>query len=56
MIGKLKGTIDEIAEDYVVLDVHSVGYVPYSWPRTLGKLGTAVATREELAESLASHP
>jgi Holliday junction DNA helicase RuvA len=27
MIGKLKGTIDEIGDDHVVVDVHGVGYV-----------------------------
>lgn len=41
MIGKLKGTIDEIGEDHVVLDVHGVGYVAYCSSRTLGKLGSA---------------
>jgi Holliday junction DNA helicase RuvA len=41
MIGKLKGTIDEIAEDHVVLDVHGVGYVAHCSARTLGKLGSA---------------
>jgi holliday junction DNA helicase RuvA len=41
MIGKLKGTIDEIGDDYVVLDVHGVGYVAHCSARTLGKLGSA---------------
>lgn len=41
MIGKLKGTIDEIGEDYVVLDVHGVGYVAFCSTRTLGKLGSS---------------
>ncbi|PDT47917.1 Holliday junction branch migration protein RuvA [Sinorhizobium fredii] len=41
MIGKLKGTIDEIGEDFVVLDVHGVGYVAYCSARTLAKLGSA---------------
>ncbi|MDO9415122.1 Holliday junction branch migration protein RuvA [Pararhizobium sp.] len=41
MIGKLKGTIDEIAEDHVVVDVHGVGYVAYCSGRTLGRLGSA---------------
>ncbi|KQR75825.1 ATP-dependent DNA helicase RuvA [Rhizobium sp. Leaf384] len=41
MIGKLKGTIDEIADDHVVIDVHGVGYVAYCSARTLGKLGSA---------------
>lgn len=41
MIGKLKGTVDEIAEDHVVLDVHGVGYVAFCSARTLGNLGGA---------------
>jgi Holliday junction DNA helicase RuvA len=41
MIGKLKGTIDEIGDDHVVLDVHGVGYVAHCSARTLGKLGSA---------------
>ncbi|KQS64565.1 ATP-dependent DNA helicase RuvA [Rhizobium sp. Leaf371] len=41
MIGKLKGTIDEIGDDHVVIDVHGVGYVAYCSARTLGKLGSA---------------
>lgn len=39
MIGKLKGTIDEIAEDHCVIDVHGVGYVVFCSARTLGALG-----------------
>ena len=38
MIGKLKGTVDEIAEDHVVIDVHGVGYVAFCSVRTLGNL------------------
>jgi len=41
MIGKLKGVIDEIGEDHVVLDVHGVGYVAHCSARTLGRLGSA---------------
>lgn len=41
MIGKLKGTIDEIGEDHVVLDVHGVGYVAFCSARTIGNLGGA---------------
>ena len=40
MIGKLKGTIDEIGEDHVVVDVHGVGYVAFCSSRTLGRLGS----------------
>ncbi|TCD15444.1 Holliday junction branch migration protein RuvA [Oricola cellulosilytica] len=38
MIGRLKGTIDEIAEDHVILDVHGVGYAAYCSGRTLAGL------------------
>jgi Holliday junction DNA helicase RuvA len=41
MIGKLKGTIDEIGDDHVVIDVHGVGYVAHCSARTLGKLGSS---------------
>ncbi len=40
MIGKLKGTIDEIGDDYVLVDVHGVCYVAYCSARTLSKLGS----------------
>jgi Holliday junction DNA helicase RuvA len=39
MIGKLKGTIEEIGEDYALVDVHGVCYVAYCSSRTLAKLG-----------------
>lgn len=41
MIGKLKGTVDEIAEDHVVIDVHGVCYVAFCSMRTLGNLPAA---------------
>ncbi|AYG60312.1 Holliday junction branch migration protein RuvA [Rhizobium jaguaris] len=41
MIGKLKGTIEEIGEDYALVDVHGVCYVAYCSARTLSKLGSA---------------
>lgn len=40
MIGKLKGTIEEIGEDYVLVDVHGVCYVAYCSARSLSKLGS----------------
>ncbi|MEX3010392.1 Holliday junction branch migration protein RuvA [Hoeflea sp. TYP-13] len=40
MIGKLKGTIDEIGEDHVLIDVHGVCYVAFCSARTLGGLGS----------------
>jgi Holliday junction DNA helicase RuvA len=41
MIGKLKGTIDEIGEDHVLIDVHGVCYVAFCSARTLSGLGRA---------------
>ena len=38
MIGKLKGTVDEIDEDHLVVDVHGVGYVAFCGARTLSAL------------------
>lgn len=35
MIGKLKGVVDEIADDHVIVDVHGVGYVVFCSARTL---------------------
>jgi holliday junction DNA helicase RuvA len=41
MIGKLKGTLEEIGEDYALVDVHGVCYVAYCSARTLSRLGSA---------------
>ena len=38
MIGKLKGTLDEIGEDHCTVDVHGVGYVAHCSARTLAHL------------------
>lgn len=38
MIGKLKGTVDEVGEDHVVVDVHGVGYAAHCSARTLANL------------------
>ncbi|MCC5979339.1 MAG: Holliday junction branch migration protein RuvA [Salinarimonas sp.] len=38
MIGKLKGVIDAIGEDHLVLDVHGVGYLVHCSSRTLQRL------------------
>lgn len=40
MIGKLKGTIEEIGEDYALVDVHGVCYVAFCSSRTLARLGS----------------
>mgnify|MGYP000858975640 FL=1 len=44
MIGKLTGILDEVGEDYCVVDVHGVGYVAYCSARTLGALPAAGAS------------
>ena len=38
MIGKLKGTVDEIGEDSCIVDVHGVGYVAFCSAGTLAAL------------------
>jgi Holliday junction DNA helicase RuvA len=38
MIGKLKGTIDSYGEDFIVVDVHGVGYLVHCSARTLQAL------------------
>ena len=48
MIGKLKGTIDSHGEDFVILDVHGVGYLVHCTARTLQAL-PAVGEAVELA-------
>jgi len=40
MIGKLKGTIEEIGDDHVLVDVHGVCYVAHCSARTLGRIGS----------------
>jgi Holliday junction DNA helicase RuvA len=41
MIGKLRGVIDSYGEDFVVLDVHGVGYLVHCSTRTLQALPAA---------------
>ncbi len=41
MIGKLKGLVDEIAEDHVVIDINGVCYVAHCGTRTLSTLPSA---------------
>ncbi len=44
MIGKLKGTLDSIGDDWIIIDVHGVGYQVHCSSRTLGTLpGTGEA-------------
>ncbi|MDI4664913.1 Holliday junction branch migration protein RuvA [Xanthobacter autotrophicus] len=41
MIGKLKGVVDSVEEDHVILDVHGVGYLVHCSGRTLSALPRA---------------
>ncbi|MCI5074612.1 Holliday junction branch migration protein RuvA [Oricola sp.] len=43
MIGKLKGTVDEIGEDHAIIDVHGVGYVAFCPARVLAGLSEGEA-------------
>ena len=43
MIGKLTGTVDSIAEDTVILDVHGVGYLVQCPASTLSRLAVGAA-------------
>lgn len=43
MIGKLKGTVDEIGPDWIILDVHGVGYQLHCPVRLLAALETGMA-------------
>lgn len=49
MIARLKGIVDEIGDDYAVIDVAGVGYLVFASGRTLGRLavGEAVALSVE---------
>jgi Holliday junction DNA helicase RuvA len=38
MIGKLSGTIDSVAEDHTIIDVHGVGYLVHCPSSTLSRL------------------
>ena len=41
MIGKLRGRVDQIGEDFAIIDVGGVGYEVFASPRVLAVLGTA---------------
>ncbi len=38
MIGKLRGRLDSVGEDFVILDVQGVGYIVHCSPRTLSEI------------------
>lgn len=44
MIARLKGIVEDIGDDWVVIDVNGVGYLVFASGRTLGKLVVGEAT------------
>ena len=50
MIAKLKGTIDEIGIDHLVIDVQGVGYLVFASARTLGSIGAVGEAAEVFTE------
>ncbi len=51
MIGKLKGIVDSVEEDALILDVNGVGYLVSASPRTLRALPSAGQPAELLIET-----
>ena len=52
MIAKLRGIIDQIGEDYVILDVAGVGYLVYCSSKVLNKLSTKGQLDEILIQTI----
>jgi holliday junction DNA helicase RuvA len=51
MIGKLKGVVDSVEEESLILDVNGVGYLVSASTRTLGAIPAVGATAELLIET-----
>ena len=51
MIGKLKGVVDSVEEEGLILDVNGVGYLVAASTRTLGAIPAVGATAELLIET-----
>jgi holliday junction DNA helicase RuvA len=52
MIGKLRGVVDKILEDQLILDVGGVGYLVHCSTNTLSKLGGAGSNATLLIETI----
>jgi Holliday junction DNA helicase RuvA len=52
VIGKLRGRVDETAEDHLLLDVQGVGYLVHASARTLGRLPGRGEAAELLVETV----
>ena len=42
MIAKLRGIIDQISEDYIIIDVSGVGYLVYCSSKVLNKISLSL--------------
>lgn len=51
MIGKLKGIIDFIGDDHLIIDVSGVGYLVFASSRTLGSIGEKGAAAQLFIET-----
>lgn len=51
MIGQLKGIIDRVENDYLIIDVNGVGYVVYASAKTLAQIGAVGAAAKLLIET-----
>ena len=52
MIAKLRGIIDQISEDYIIIDVSGVGYLVYCSSKVLNKLSNKGQTDEILIQTI----
>lgn len=51
MIGKLKGIIDTVDEDHIILDVAGVGYIVFASSKTISQLGAVGEAASFLIET-----
>jgi Holliday junction DNA helicase RuvA len=52
MIAKLRGVIDQIGEDYIIIDVSGVGYLVYCSSKVINKLSTKGQLDEILIQTI----
>ena len=52
MIAKLRGIIDQIGEDYIIIDVSGVGYLVYCSSKVINKLSTKGQLDEILIQTI----
>ena len=52
MIAKLRGIIDKVGEDYIVIDVSGVGYLVYCSSKVINKLSNKGQLDEILIQTI----